>query len=324
VDEAQKRFCPGGRLLMASPQLKVTLQAILACLLWSSAFVGIKLGLPYTTPLQFAGIRFFIAGLLVLPVAIYYNRGFLDVVRSNLKFILFLGLLQTFLQYALFYVGIDKVPGSVGAIVIGSGPLFIALVAHFFMPGDQMNLKKAGIILFGLSGIVLVSIGRNGDPGASVKMVGIFILIGNNIISGISNVIIAMEKKKIPPLVLSSMSMIFGGAVLFLFSIPVEGLALTPKPLAYYLSLGWLSMLSAVAISIWMILLKRPGVVVSELNLWKFLIPVAGAILAWIILPDESPDWLSIIGMITTAIALIFISRNNYIAAKGKPVKKGG
>lgn len=298
---------------MAATRISITLQAIIACLLWSSAFVGIKIGLPYTTPLQFAGIRFFISGLLVLPVAIYYNPGFVAVVRINAKFLLFLGFLQTFLQYALFYTGISKVPGSVGAIVIGSGPLFIAIVAHFFMPGDRMNFRKGLIILLGFSGIVLVSFGRNGTIEDSVRLAGILILLGNNIVSGFVNVIIAMEKRKIPPLILSSSSMIFGGLVLFLFSIPVEGLDLSVKPLPYYLSLSWLSILSAVAISIWVILLKKPGVVVSDLNMWKFLIPVSGAALAWIILPAESPDWLSVIGMIVTAIALIIIARSSAI-----------
>jgi len=296
---------------MPKPKLTITLQAIIACLLWSTAFVGIKLGLPYTSPLQFAGIRFFISGLLVLPVAIYFNPHFLTVVRSNVKFLVFLGLLQTFLQYALFYTGIDKVPGSVGAIVIGSGPLFVAVVAHFFMPGDQLNLQKGLIILFGFSGIVLVSLGRDSGADGAVRMIGILILLGNNVISGFTNVIIAMEKKKIPPLVLSSTSMIIGGLALFLFSIPVEGLDLSPKPLPYYLSLSWLSILSALAISIWVILLKKPGVVVSDLNLWKILIPVAGAALAWIILPEESPDWISVAGMIITGLALIVISRMN-------------
>lgn len=299
---------------MHPEKLKNTLLAISACLLWSSAFVGIKIGLPYTTPLQFAGTRFFISGLLVLPVALYHNPRFLQIFRENSRFILFLGLLQTFLQYALFYTGIDKVPGSVGAIVIGSGPLFIAIVAHFFVPGDTMNFKKAGIILFGFSGIILVSVGRSEGIDNAVRMVGILILVGNNIISGFSNVIIALEKKKIPPLVLSSVSMIFGGLLLFLFSIPVEGLDLSPKPLPYYLSLGWLSMLSAVAISIWVVLLKKPGVKVSDLNMWKFLIPVSGAILAWLILPGESPDLLSVLGMVITGAALIIISRNQLIA----------
>lgn len=310
---------------MISEKLRQSFLAIITCLLWSSAFAGIKIGLPFTTPLQFAGTRFFISGLLVLPVALYYNPNFLGVFRANIRFILLIGLMQTFLQYALFYTGIDMVPGAVGAIVIGSGPLFIAIVAHFFVPGDQINMKKAMIILFGFSGVVLVSLGRNGEvAGESLKLIGILILIGNNIISGISNVIIALEKKKIPPLVLSSASMIFGGGLLFLFSIPIEGWAPSVKPLPYYLSLGWLSILSAVAISLWVTLLKKPGIVVSELNMWKFLIPVVGAILAWILLPAESPDWISIVGMIITGVALIFISRQNMISNRVEqdPVRK--
>lgn len=303
---------------MANPKLNITAQAILACLLWSSAFVGIKIGLPYTTPLQFAGIRFFISGLLVLPVAIRFNPQFFTIVRKNFPFLLFMGMLQTFLQYALFYTGIEKVPGAIGAIVIGAGPLFIAVVAHFFIPGDQLSFKKTMVILFGLSGIILVSVGRNGGSAETVQLLGIFLLIGNNIISGFTNVIIATEKRKIPPLVLSSMAMIIGGAALFLFSIPVEGFTFGVKPVAYYLSLGWLSMLSAVAISIWVVLLKRKDVVVSELNMWKFLIPVAGAILAWVILPNEQPALLSVLGVVVTGLALILLSRINYLRARGR------
>ncbi len=92
----------------------ITAQAILACLLWSSAFVGIKIGLQYTSPLQFAGIRFFISGLLVFPVALYFNPGFFRIFARNAGFVLLLGLLQTFLQYALFYTGISMVPGEIG------------------------------------------------------------------------------------------------------------------------------------------------------------------------------------------------------------------
>ncbi len=299
-------------------KLNITLPAVLACLLWSSAFVGIKLGLPYTTPLQFAGIRFFISGLLVLPVAIYYNPKFLIFFRENIKFILSLGLLQTFLQYALFYTGISKVPGSVAAIVIGSGPLFIALVAHYFMPDDKISWKKGSIILFGISGVALVSLGRGHGSEGAIQLIGILILIGNNIISGFTNVIIALEKKKIPPMVLSSGSMIFGGLLLFLFSIPLEGFDFSPKPIQYYLSLTWLSMLSAVAITIWVTLLKRPNIVVSDLNLWKFIIPVFGAFLAWLVLPDETPDWISVSGMLITGAALILLNLLN----RGKGIKK--
>lgn len=303
---------------MPNSKLNTTIQAILACLLWSSAFVGIKIGLPYTTPLQFAGIRFFISGLMVLPLAIYFNPGFLKIFSRNIRFILLLGLLQTSIQYALFYTGISKVPGSIGAIVIGSSPLFIALVAHYLMPDDKLSWKKVGIIMFGFSGIVLVSMGGDSRSSGAIQLIGIIILIGNNIISGFTNVIIALEKRKIPPMILSSGSMIIGGLFLFLFSIPVEGLNFSPKPGEYYFSLAWLSILSAVAITIWITLLKQPAVVVSDLNLWKFLIPIAGALMAWLILPEESPDWLSVAGMLVAGGSLLLLNMKGSIISLRK------
>jgi drug/metabolite transporter (DMT)-like permease len=266
----------------------------------------VKIGLQYATPLQFAGTRFFIAGLLVLPLAYRYNPRYFLIIRENLKLILLFAFLQTFLQYTMFYTGINMIPGAVAAIVIGSQPFFIALVANFFMPGDRMTLKKTLVILFGIMGVVLVSLGKDPQSASGhVAVAGILLMIGINILSGFTNVIVASEKKMIPPLVISSASMIIGGAGLYLFSLPLEGFHWEPKPAMYYLSLGWLSLLSAVAISIWITLLKRPGILISDLNLWKFLIPLFGAVFSWILLPGESPQALTISGMIIISSALV-------------------
>ena len=285
-----------------------TFLAITACLLWSSAFVGIKIGLPYTTPLHFAGIRFFLSGIIIVPFAGSFKR-YAKTVRTNVKKILVLAFLTMFVQYSLFYLGLNMVPAALAAIIIGSGPLFIALVAHFSMPDDRLTMTKLSIFLLGLSGIVLVSLGRNSFSsvhGASI--IGIILLILNNTISGVGNVIVARDGKNIPPLILSSSTMIIGGGSLFLFSLLVEGIHTGPKPFRYYAALSWLSLLSAAAISIWYILLKRPKVRVSDLNFWKFLIPVAGAALAWIILPDEKPALVAISGMSIIAVALILLN----------------
>jgi len=294
---------------MGKTRYNTVLLAIISCLLWSSAFAGVKIGLQYATPLQFAGTRFFISGLLVLPFALRLNPEYFTILRANLKMILLFAFLQTFLQYTLFYTGINMIPSAIAAVVIGSQPLFIALVAHFLMPGDRMTWTKTLIILFGILGVVLVSFGK--DPESvtgQIAMLGILMMLGINVLSGFTNVLVASEKKMIPPLVISSASMIIGGAALFLFSIPFEGIQFDPKPVTYYLSLGWLSLLSAVAISIWITLLKRPGTVVSDLNLWKFLIPLFGSLLSWILLPAEHPEPITLAGMIIIASSLVILN----------------
>jgi drug/metabolite transporter (DMT)-like permease len=226
--------------------------------------------------------------------------------------ILLFAFLQTFLQYTMFYTGINMIPSAVAAIVIGSQPFFIAIIAHFMMPGDRISALKAGIILIGILGVILVSMGKDPESVTGrIAIAGILLMVAINILSGFTNVLVASEKGMIPPLVISSASMAIGGASLFLFSLPLEGLNLEPKPAPYYWSLGWLSFLSAVAISIWITLLKRPGIKVSDLNLWKFLIPLFGAVLSWILIPGENPQAMSIAGMIIIALSLVTLNLVN-------------
>jgi len=291
---------------MEHSRFNTALLAIISCLLWSTAFAGVKIGLAYATPLQFAGTRFFLAGLLVFPLAYRFNPGYFRIVRSNLKLILLFAFLQTFLQYTMFYTGINLIPAAVAAIIIGSQPLFIALVANFLMPGERMTLSRTLVILLGIAGVALVSFGK--DPQSAtghIAVAGILLMLGINLLSGFSNVLVAKEKGMIPPLVISSSSMILGGAALLIFSLPLEGIHFEHKPSIYYISLTWLSLLSAIAISIWIILLKRPGIKVSDLNLWKFLIPLFGALFSWILLPGEKPQVLTSAGMFFITLALV-------------------
>ncbi len=281
--------------------------AIVACLLWSSAFVGVKIGLKYHTPLQFAGIRFIISGLMLVPF-VYSLKRFRKEVSENFWYVCLIAFLQVILQYSLFYLGVSKVPASIAAMIVGSSPLFIALVAHYFNPGDRMDLFKTVSFLVGILGVAVITLGRDRLPsGAEIAMTGVILLLLNNVVSGITNVVIARKQHTISPMVLTSSSLFMGGVFLFVVSIPLEGLQYYDFPPEYFVALAWLSFLSAAAFTIWNTLLRRPKVKVSELSIWKFLIPVAGALLSWLILPDESPDLVSVSGMILIAFSLLIL-----------------
>lgn len=292
-----------------------TFLAIIACFLWSTAFVGIKIGLNYNTPLQFAGIRFFIAGIFLLPFIKDINKKCKYCIK-RWRIILLISLLQTTFLYALFYLGLNKVPGSLGALLVGSSPLFVAIAAHFFLKNDKMSWYKLFCILLGIAGIGIISIGKGGFSLNNYPeiFIGIGILLLNNICAGLGNVAVAKYGEGLPPIMLSSFSLIIGGALLIIISLPIEGLTIKfDYPLPYYLSLFWLSFLSSAAITIWYTLIQRPGVYVSKLNMWKFIIPVLGACLSWLILPDEHPTCIALIGMGFISASLLLL---NYKKAK--------
>lgn len=280
--------------------------AILCCLLWSTVYSTIKVGLQFDTPIHFAGIRFIIGGLMILPFTIK-PLAFMAMVRDHWKIVLLVTILQGVTNYTLFYIGMDLVPGAIGAVVVGSQPLFTALVSAVLDKNDKLTKRKIITIFVALIGLVLISAGRQAlNLGSLAELLGIFLILGANLATSTSNVLISLKGRGMNPFVLSSTSIFVSGIILFLVSLVFEQ---RPEnvilPASYWISLLWLSIVSAAAFSLWYMLLERPSVKVSELNLWKFLIPVVGAILSWIILPDEHPEWITISGMVIIAVSLV-------------------
>jgi drug/metabolite transporter (DMT)-like permease len=292
--------------------------AIIACLLWSTAYAGIKLGLQYDSPFHFAGVRFIISGIMILPFTVK-PVVYIKMIRENWKVVAWVTLLQTLINYSLFYQGLNLVPGALGAVIVGSQPLVTAVVAAMMHSDDRLTRKKIITIIFGISGVILISAGRQAFKfGTALELLGVLMILVANIATATSNVVVSLKSKGINPFVLSSSSLFIGGVILYLISIPIEGKPEGPLPLEYWLILLWLSFMAAFAFSLWFKLLQRPGVKVSELNLWKFIIPVVGAVLSWLLVPDEHPEWLTISGMviITTSLIMFYMSSKEIVSEK--------
>jgi len=281
--------------------------AIITCLMWSTAYPFIKVGLQYSTPVHFAGTRFLLSGLMILPFTVR-PREYVRMLIENRSLAIWVTLLQVFINYILFYLGMDRVPGALGAVIVGSQPFVTAIVSRIMIKEERFTRAKVTTIILGLAGIVLVSAGRQGFRfGLPGEMLGIIMIFIANISTATSNVLVSKNGKNMNPLVLSSFSLLVGGSAMFLLSFGIEEVPSKPDfPLRYWMVLAWLSFMSAFTFSKWYVLLKRPEVKVSELNLWKFIIPVFGAILSWIIVPGENPDWVTIAGMVIISVSLIW------------------
>ncbi len=287
---------------------KIISLAILACLIWSTAFAFVKIGLVYCTPMLFAGIRFILAGILLLPLCGGPSNYFKSI-RSNLKTIIKVSLFQTFLLYSLFFWGMNLVAGSTGAIVTGSTPLITAIAAHMILKDDKLYMKKAIFIFSGMFGIILISLEKQFIIGNSFKeLAGIFILLGASFASAMGNIVVATDKSKLTPITLNSAQMSLGGCALLLLSFLVEGYPQITITKQFVLALLWLAFISASGFSIWFYLIKKERVKVSELNMWKFIMPIFGAVISWTLLKNDSPTVLSVIGMLIVAMSVLFFN----------------
>lgn len=281
-------------------------KAILACLLWGSAFAGAKIGFQYADPVYLSGLRFTLAGMMLMPV-MWIKKVSLFSALKHWRFMLLFAFTQTFLQYGLFFMGLDKVPAATAAIIIGGGPLFVAIMAHFALANDKMTIRKITAIILGLSGVVFISLAKGEFTSDNPNFYpGVGLLLLSNIIGGYTNIMVVKKSKyHISPIALTSFANFTGGIMLIIVSFIIEKPELKVYPTEFYLALLWLAFIPAAAFSLWYSLLQRPDVKVSELNMWKFIIPVSGCVLSWVLLPNEQPDVPSVIGIIIITIALI-------------------
>jgi len=284
--------------------------AITACLLWSTAFVGVKYTLEFMPPLTLAGIRFMLAGILLLPLC---SPGHLrELYRNHRPALLLAALFNTVLLYSIFFFSLKYVRGAQAAILIGASPLITALTAHFLMKNDRMTGRKTVSIMMGIGGIILLTLSsKPWQPMGMKEGLGLLLLLCGSISGALGNIVVAKHTSPgLNAVTLASQQMLLGGIVLLVCGLTLEPhitiAALTPR---FYAALLWLAIISAGGFSIWFRLLER--VPVSELNIWKFIIPIFGAVLSWSLLKDESPDLFSIAGMLLVAAAIIHSQRSH-------------
>ena len=108
-------------------------QVLICACLWGSAFPVIKnsyeiLNLDsYGKQLLFAGTRFTLAGLLILP---FCRRNLLASIQKAPKAKLAtIALSQTFFQYLFFYYALSVSSGTLGSLMVGAGSFWWVILA---------------------------------------------------------------------------------------------------------------------------------------------------------------------------------------------------
>ena len=260
-----------------------------------------------TPPLLIGGVRFIIAGVIMLGLTII-NRNCLSIIPKSgesklrgLALVATIGLLQTagtmgFLNLALAY----GVSSSMSSIILFTNPLWLALLAHFFLK-DKLTFKKVSALLLGIAG-VSTCIGLDSTAfnfGSLFALLGSFCWSINTIIT-----------KKVPfdngPWVFTGWQLLLGGVFLYLFSLPLhEGYDFLNLGLWGWIWFVWLIIPASVgSFGLWFFSLGQKGATVSSSFL--FLVPVFSTIFSIIGLHEKFSLNLLIGGvMVVSALVLV-------------------
>jgi drug/metabolite transporter (DMT)-like permease len=128
----------------------------LACVLWSSTFLFIRLGLQQIPPFTFASLRLAVALAVLVPIAAARGRGrWLPPDRPDLLHIAVAGLLLLSANYALVFWGAQFVQSGLVAILLAATPL-IALILGWMLGSERVTARKTLAVIAGIIGVALI------------------------------------------------------------------------------------------------------------------------------------------------------------------------
>jgi drug/metabolite transporter (DMT)-like permease len=123
----------------------------LLVLIWSSTWVAIKIGLEDCPPLLGAGVRFALAGLVLLVIAAVQRRP----LGTDWLLAAVLALAPFAFAYGLVYWGEQYVPSGLAAVLFGILPLYTALLATVLLPDEPLRAPLLVGVLIGIGGLSL-------------------------------------------------------------------------------------------------------------------------------------------------------------------------
>ena len=281
----------------------VTLLALLCTALWGSATPFIKTGYELMLPakdvpstLLFAGTRFAFAGLITVLIYSVARKKFLVPKTENFGKIALVACFQTIIQYIFFYVGLANTTGVKGTIMSGTSAFFAILVASLIFKQEKLTFKKIFACILGFFGVILINL--NGLDFNMNFFGDVFVLL-SAAASAVSSVLTKNFSKYEDPVIISGYQFMAGGLFMILVGI-VTGGSITINSASAFFVLTYLAFLSAIAYSLWGILLKYNNV--SKVTIFSFMTPVFGVILSKIMLTENSG--VTIVNLLLTLVLI--------------------
>lgn len=291
----------------------VWLGAMLCCLLWGSAFPCIKIGYGLwniesadtVAQILFAGMRFVLAGILAVIFGSLLEGRFIKPEKGCAGKIAWLAMLQTVMQYLFFYTGLAHTSG-VKASIIEAVNVFVAIiVSGFIFHQENVTAKKMLGCLVGFAGVVLINM--NG-MNFHMSLSGEGAIFLSTVAYAFSSVFLKRYSIKHNPVMLSGYQFIVGGIILSAAGFAMGG-RLSTVSIEGVLMLIYLALVSAVAYSLWGMLLKYNPI--SRVAVFGFMNPVFGVILsAWLL--REGAQALGPISL----VSLVLVCAGIYIVNK--------
>ncbi|MGH2522306.1 MAG: DMT family transporter [Anaerolineales bacterium] len=316
ASENQRSVTPRSLRLFPNPShLRAVLQALFVTFLWATSWVLIKFGLQDLPALTFAGLRYALAFLCLLPFTL--RSAHFNALRalSGREWIQLaaLGLLFYSLTQGAQFLGLAYLPAVTVSLLLNFTTIVVALLGLALLAERPARQQWLGIGL-NLAGILIyfypVALPADQRTGLAIVGVGVLANALSSILGRQAN-----QAANLSPLVVTTVSMGVGALVLLLVGVITQG---WPRlNLAHWAMILWLAVVNtAFAFTLWNHTLRTLSATESSIINSTMLVQIA--LLAWVFLGERitPPEGF---GMALAALGVLLVQLRRSEAVTSDP-----
>ncbi|HJX37540.1 MAG TPA: DMT family transporter [Anaerolineae bacterium] len=295
------------------PHPRAILQALLVTFLWSTSWVLIKVGLRDIPPVTFAGLRYALAFLCLLPLAARSSsrlsvrglggRRWLELVG--------LGVLFYALTQGASFVSLAYLPAMTVSLLWNLTTITVAMLGIRLLAEPLTALQWGGVVL-NLLGVLIyffpAAFAGAQLVGLAAALVGVLANAGSSILGRSVN-----RRADLQPIVVTAISMGVGAVLLLTTGLSAQGLP--PLRAGHWIIIGWLAVVNtAFAFTLWNRTLRTLTAVESSIINSTMLGQIA--VLAWLFL-GESLSWQRGVGLVLAALGTLMVHLRSRCGRQG-------
>ena len=271
-------------------------------LFWGSAFAVVKVGLDFSPPVLFAGLRSLLGGLAMVAVAFLWGGS--PNLRRDWPVFLLLALFNVVVFIGLQTYAILHLPSGSAAVLVYLQPILVGLLAWLIL-GEPLTAAKLAGLLLGFSGIVAVSAGS--FSGDAISPLGVAFGAGSALSWALGTVFFKKYEVRVSTLWAVAVPFLVGGVMLTALGLVVESWGEISWTGGFVASILYSSLVGISAAWVIWFALVRAGEA-SRVAAYIFAVPLT-AVLIGVVFLDEPLGFALLIGAVLVVCGIYLVNR---------------
>ena len=290
---------------------------LLVCVVWSTVWLFIKLGVSDVPPFAFAATRLLMALAVLLPIA-FLRRARHPLTRDDRRLIVTTGTMLFTGNYALVYWGAQHISSGLMAVLQAITPACALVVSQWLLPDERITTAKGVGLALGLLGVGVIfadelqlSGGRSAAACLAVTTAAFIV--------GWAYVLVRAHGRRLPSTTLMSGQIASGAGPLLLLSIATEGNPLaTPWTASAIAAVVYLALAGSV-LAFWLNYWLMARIGPTRMLLTSILEPLLAVLLGAMVLDERLTSRVALGGALVLASVALVMKREKPLVGSPGP-----